>query len=353
MGTVYLAEQLEPLQRSVALKLIRGQVKGGMAEAYFQVERQALARMDHPAIAKVYDAGTTPQGHPYFAMEWVDGASLAAYCTQHALREKDLLALFMRICLGVHHAHQKGVIHRDLKPSNVLVAEVDGQPMPKIIDFGIAIGATRNSGDGLALMERAGTRGYMSPEQMQGRMREIDIRSDVYALGVMLLELLAPHVVIDRAAILRFSKVGQDIAKQMQTYANQAKNDLASQGKALQAEGRNLQQQVAILAPDVKQKRLDAFRNKEQSLQSVAQRKDEQLKAGFAQARATMEQALGPILQQLVKERGANLVLDKQAVVFANASGFDITGDAINRLNQKLPAIKVNLNAAPPAAPKK
>jgi len=163
----------------------------------------------------------------------------------------------------------------------------------------------------------------------------------------------AKIVVLDRAAILQFSKVGQDIARQMQAYANQAKADLQGQGRALQAEGRALQQQVAILAPDVKQKRLDAFRTKEQSLQSVAQRKDEQLKAGFAQARATMEQALGPILQQLVKERGANLVLDKQAVVFANAAGFDITGDAINRLNQKLPSIKVNLNAAPPAPPKK
>ena len=161
----------------------------------------------------------------------------------------------------------------------------------------------------------------------------------------------AKIVVLDRAAILQFSKVGQDIARQMQAYANQAKADLQGQGRALQAEGRALQQQVAILAPDVKQKRLDAFRAKEQSLQSVAQRKDDQLKAGFAQARATMEQALGPILQQLVKERGANLVLDKQAVVFANAAGFDITGDAINRLNQKLPSIKVNLNAAPPAAP--
>src|SRR5689334_15903102 len=160
-------------------------------------------------------------------------------------------------------------------------------------------------------------------------------------------------VVIDRAAILRFSKVGQDIAKQMQVYANQAKNDLSAQGKALQAEGRNLQQQVAILAPDVKQKRLDAFRAKEEALQGAAQRKDEQLKAAFGQARAAMEGALGPILQQLVKEKGANLVLDKQAVVFANAGGFDITGDAINRLNQKLPSFKVNLNAPPPAAPKK
>jgi Skp family chaperone for outer membrane proteins len=160
-------------------------------------------------------------------------------------------------------------------------------------------------------------------------------------------------VVIDRAAILRFSKVGQDIAKQMQTYANQAKAELAGQGKALQAEGRNLQQQVAILAPDVKQKRLDAFRAKEEALQGAAQRKDEQLKTALAQGQQAMEQQLGPILQQLVKERNANLVLDKQAVVFANANGFDITGDAINRLNQKMPSFKINLNAPPPAAPKK
>jgi Skp family chaperone for outer membrane proteins len=163
----------------------------------------------------------------------------------------------------------------------------------------------------------------------------------------------AKIVVIDRAAIMQFSKVGQDIAKQMQTYANQAKQDLSAQGKALQAEGRNLQQQVAILAPDVKQKRLEAFQAKEQALQGAAQRKDEQLKVAFGQARAAMEGALGPLLQQLVKERGANLVLDKQAVVFSNNNAFDITGEAINRLNQKLPSFKVNLNAAPPAAPPK
>jgi len=158
-------------------------------------------------------------------------------------------------------------------------------------------------------------------------------------------------VVLDRAAILQFSKVGQDIARQMQTYANQAKADLQGQGRALQNEERTLQQQVAILAPDVKQKRLEAFQAKARSLQGAAQRKDDQLKAGFAQARATMEQTLGPILQQLVKERGANLVLDKQAVVFSNTSGFDITGEAINRLNQKLPSIKVDMNAKPPAPP--
>ena len=159
-------------------------------------------------------------------------------------------------------------------------------------------------------------------------------------------------VVIDRAAIMQFSKVGQDVARQIQAAADQAKADLQGQGKALQADGRALQQQVAILAPDVKAKRVAAFQAREQSLQGAAQRKDEQLKAAFAQARAAMETALGPILQQLVKERGANLVLDKQAVVFATGGGFDITGEAINRLNQKLPSFKINMNAAPPA-PKK
>jgi outer membrane protein len=157
-------------------------------------------------------------------------------------------------------------------------------------------------------------------------------------------------VVLDRAAIMQYSKAGQDIGKQIQAYATQAKNDLGAQGRALQAEQRTLQQQVAILAPDVKAKRIAAFTAKEQSLQAVAQKKDEQIKAALFAARQQMEQTLGPILQQLVKERGANIVLDKQAVVFATAGGFDITGEAINRLNQKLPTVKVNFNAPPPAA---
>jgi outer membrane protein len=160
-------------------------------------------------------------------------------------------------------------------------------------------------------------------------------------------------VVIDRAAIMQFSKVGQDVAKQIQAAAAQAKADLSAQGRAIQTEGRALQQQVAILAPDVKAKRVAAFQAKEQSLQGAAQRKDDQLKGAFAQARQAMEQTLGPILQQLVKERGANLVIDKQAVVFATTAGFDITGEAIKRLDQKLPGYKVNFNAPPPAAPKR
>ena len=157
-------------------------------------------------------------------------------------------------------------------------------------------------------------------------------------------------VVIDRGAILQFSKVGQDVAKQVQAYANQAKADLGAQGRALQAEGRTLQQQIAILAPDLKQKRVAAFEAKQQSLQISAQKKDAQIKASFLQARTAIEQTLGPILQQIVQDRGANLVLDKQAVVYASNNGFDITGEAINRLNAKLPTYKVNMNAPVTAA---
>lgn len=161
-------------------------------------------------------------------------------------------------------------------------------------------------------------------------------------------------VVLDRTAIMTFSKAGQDIAKQMQAYSNQAKNELSARGKALQNEGRALQQQVAILAPDLKAKKLADFQAREQALQADVQRKDEQMRGGFAQARMTMEQKLGPILQQLVKERGANLVIDKQAVVFApQAQGFDITADAIKRLDQQMPSLKVTFNAPAPAPAKK
>ena len=160
-------------------------------------------------------------------------------------------------------------------------------------------------------------------------------------------------VVLDKVAILQFSKVGQDVARQVQGYAAQAKNDLTAQGKSLQAEGRALQQQVAILAPDVKAKRIAAFEARQAALQGAAQKKDEQIKAGFFAARQAIEQKLGPILQQVVKERGANIVLDKQAVVMATVGGYDVTSDVINRLNQQMPTYKVNLNAAPPPGAKK
>ena len=159
-------------------------------------------------------------------------------------------------------------------------------------------------------------------------------------------------VVIDKVAILQSSKVGQDVAKQVQGLAEQARKDLTAQGQAIQTEGRQLQQQVAILAPDLKQKRMAAFEAKQRSLQGAAQKKDEQIKGGFLRARQAMEQALGPILEEVVKERGANLVLDKQAVGFANNGAFDITREGVARLDQKMPTYKVTLAAAPaPSAP--
>jgi Skp family chaperone for outer membrane proteins len=155
-------------------------------------------------------------------------------------------------------------------------------------------------------------------------------------------------VVIDKVAIMQASKVGQDVARQVQAIAKQAQTDLTAQGRAIQEEERVAVQQSAILAPDAKAKRMAGIEAKKRGLQASAQKKDEQIKAGFFQARQQMEQALGPIVQEVVKEEGANIVVDKQAVVFATASSFDITQKVIDRLNQKLPTIKVDLNAPPP-----
>lgn len=155
-------------------------------------------------------------------------------------------------------------------------------------------------------------------------------------------------VVIDKVAIMQASKVGQDVARQVQDIAKQAQTDLTAQGRAIQEEERAAVQQSAILAPDAKAKRMAGIEAKKRGLQASAQKKDEQIKAGFLQARQQMEQALGPIVQEVVKEEGANIVVDKQAVVFATANSFDITQKVIDRLNQKLPTIKVNLNAPPP-----
>ncbi|MBL8299319.1 MAG: serine/threonine protein kinase [Rhodanobacteraceae bacterium] len=194
MGVVYLADQIEPVRRLVALKLVRPAFADPLAQAYFEVERQALARMDHPGIAKVLEAGTTPEGLPFFAMEWIDGPSLDTYVSQATPTLRAKLELLREIALGAHHAHQRGVVHRDLKPGNVLVPQIDGRAVPKIIDFGIAIGVDRGGGNN----EYAGTSLYMSPEQSGLVDSNIDVRSDVYSLGVVLLELLAPAGTLDK-----------------------------------------------------------------------------------------------------------------------------------------------------------
>ncbi len=227
MGVVYMAEQIEPVERRVALKIIKPGLDTRQVIARFQAEWQALAMMDHPNIAKMYDAGTTgarsreqgagspgefslharcsplpaSSGRPYFVMELVKGIPITNYCDQRRLGSQQRMELFILVCQAVQHAHQKGIIHRDLKPSNVLVAQYDDRPVPKIIDFGVA------KATGQRLTEQTvfthfgqiiGTAEYMSPEQAQFNQLDIDTRSDVYALGVLLYELLSGHTPFDQ-----------------------------------------------------------------------------------------------------------------------------------------------------------
>ena len=200
MGEVWLAEQREPVRRRVALKLIKAGMDTREVVARFESERQALALMDHPAIAKVFDAGSTPEGRPYFVMEFVAGIPITAYCDKHKLTTRQRMELFTRVCEGVQHAHQKAIIHRDLKPSNILVSEVDGQPMPRIIDFGLAKATSHRLTDG-SMYTRVGamlgTLEYMSPEQADSAGEDIDTRTDVYSLGVVLYQLLAAALPLD------------------------------------------------------------------------------------------------------------------------------------------------------------
>ncbi len=200
MGEVWLAEQKYPVRRRVALKLIKAGMDTREVVARFESERQALALMDHPAIAKVFDAGSTPQGRPYFAMEYVAGIPITSYCDKHTLSTRERLELFVHVCEGVQHAHQKAIIHRDLKPSNILVTEVDGKPVPKIIDFGVAKAIShRLTAETMFTRVGAivGTPEYMSPEQADSAGEDIDTRTDVYSLGVVLYELLVGALPLD------------------------------------------------------------------------------------------------------------------------------------------------------------
>jgi serine/threonine protein kinase/tetratricopeptide (TPR) repeat protein len=193
MGTVWMGQQTEPVKRLVAIKLIKAGMDSKQVIARFEAERQALALMDHPNIARVLDGGTTGAGRPYFVMDLVKGVPITGYCDEHRLTPRQRLELFVPVCQAVQHAHQKGIIHRDLKPSNVLVALYDGKPVPKVIDFGVA------KATGQQLTEQTlvtgfgalvGTLEYMSPEQAEVNNQDIDTRSDIYALGVLLYELL-------------------------------------------------------------------------------------------------------------------------------------------------------------------
>ncbi|MHC4751834.1 MAG: serine/threonine protein kinase, partial [Planctomycetota bacterium] len=193
MGIVYLAEQEQPIRRQMALKVIKPGMDSARVIARFEAERQALALLDHPNIAHVYDAGSTEAGRPYFVMEYVEGLPITEHCDRHKLTIEDRLGLFVQVCHAVHHAHQKGLIHRDIKPSNILVSTVDDQVTPKIIDFGVAKALAKPLTERTLVTEQGqlfGTPEYMSPEQADMATEDIDTRSDIYALGVLLYVML-------------------------------------------------------------------------------------------------------------------------------------------------------------------
>lgn len=257
MGQVWLAEQTAPVRRQVALKLIRAGMLHSDALQRFQAERQSLALMDHPAIAKVFDAGATPNGQPFFVMEYVEGRPITEFCDQKKLILRERLQLFIQVCEAVQHAHQKAVIHRDLKPANILVAEIDGKPRPRIIDFGLAkAAAPLVPGETLFTQAGAflGTPGYMSPEQTDPGAQDIDTRADVYSLGVILYELLAGSLPFDTERLKKepLDKLVRILREEdPPTPSAKLRNDPATSTVKAQARGTEAHQLVTLLSGDL------------------------------------------------------------------------------------------------------
>jgi len=245
MGLVYLAEQQEPLRRRVALKIVKLGMDTKQVIARFEAERQALALLDHPNIAHVFDAGTTKAGRPYFVMEYVEGMSITKYCDEQKLNIEERLELFKQVCEGVQHAHQKGIIHRDIKPSNILVSNHSDKAVPKIIDFGIAKAITQPLTEGTFFTHQGqllGTPEYMSPEQVDLATQDIDTRSDIYSLGVLLYVLLAGVLPFDRESLEKagFAELQRTIREDEPPLPSTRLTNLGKEAKAI-AESRRTQ----------------------------------------------------------------------------------------------------------------
>ena len=254
MGVVYMAEQQKPVRRRVALKIIKPGMDSRAVIARFEAERQALAMMDHPNIARVLDAGCTDSGRPYFAMELVQGIPITQYCDDKQLSPPERLELFIEVCHAVQHAHQKGIIHRDIKPSNVLITIYDGKPIPKIIDFGVAKALHQQLTEKTMFTQFGaivGTLEYMSPEQAQSDAMGTDTRSDIYSLGVLLYELLTGSTPMDGKKLrsLGYAEMLKTIREvdppKPSTRLSQSQHDLAAISAKRHTEPKRLQKLIA------------------------------------------------------------------------------------------------------------
>jgi serine/threonine protein kinase/Tfp pilus assembly protein PilF len=250
MGIVYLAEQAQPIKRTIALKVIKPGMDSARVIARFEAERQALALLDHPNIAHVYDAGTTEAGRPYFVMEYVEGLPISEYCDHHKLTINERLKLFLKVCHAVNHAHQKGIIHRDIKPSNIMVSMLDNQAVPKIIDFGVAKALSQPLTERTLITEQGrlfGTPEYMSPEQANMAEHDIDTRSDIYSLGMLLYVLLTGTLPFD-AKNLRESGFDNILRVICETDPKTPSNRLTSMGEEAKKVADNRRIEVQTLA---------------------------------------------------------------------------------------------------------